>query len=61
MHDALLVQPVSVTKETRPPTTRTLKISDMWELAQKGDLAGVKAAIEAGADLEAKKVSRYVE
>ena len=51
MHAALLVQPVGY-KRNETPTTRTLKMPELWDLARKGDLAGVKAAIEAGANLE---------
>ena len=54
VHAALLVQPVGY-KRNETPTTRTLKMpKQLWYLASEGDLAGVKAAIEAGANLEAK-------
>ena len=33
-------------------TSCPLKMPKLWELAKEGDLAGVEAAIKAGADLE---------
>ena len=33
-------------------TSRPLKMPKLWQLAKEGDLAGVEAAIKAGADLE---------